>query len=274
MSEVTEPGVVALELPMSLDFYEAYELADIQTRREALLKDLAVGAVRIVNRKRVKIDGSNVQDFWKEEVKSAATVAWAIGMKVPPIYRRTDPTRLPDRAAYDAALGHWRQGQSPSGLILTGGTGSGKTRAACQCVIEAQYGEQLAFITATELSRLIREGTWEDAKRTRRILSLLRGDGSDEESEDADADLARYWADGGIVIDDLHHARGTARYLEELLAMVEAHTSEERTVIVTCQTTATGLVETMCSRDESLRETAEAIVRRLQEFCVHVPFHA
>lgn len=76
-----------------------------------------------------------------------------------------------------------------------------------------------------------------------------------------------------LFIDDLHQGKFTPRYAQFLFGVVEARTSEEMPIYVTCQMPAGRLIEKWSADNPEGRETAEAIVGRLREFCVPVDFN-
>jgi len=143
------------------------------------------------------------------------------------------------------------------GIVAFGKTGTGKTRAILSrlCQVYAEDGSDQRF----EFVRIV------DFAAKVRLLAPRRGD----ELEDYIVRLS----DAPILfLDDLHQAKLTPRYAEELFRVVDTRSSDELPLFVTCQMAGPALVEKLTSDNSELRPTAEAIVRRLRDHCHPIDF--
>lgn len=160
----------------------------------------------------------------------------------PPLYRATDPSRLPQDALAKAMA--WRYG--PQGLLLVGPTGGGKTRAA-YVLLRRLLEEGLKIVAfdcagfGHEVGRRFRDGTGED------------------------------WVDGLagvdiVFLDDLGKIPFTERAEAELFSLIERRTANEVPIIATTNMIGTDL-EAKASQDRGA-----PMVRRLREFCKVILF--
>ena len=77
-----------------------------------------------------------------------------------------------------------------------------------------------------------------------------------------------------LFIDDLSQARFTGSFAENLFELVNRIYSERRLLVVTVQTSGAELVRKWCADDRDLTDTAQAIERRLREYCIPLRFTA
>ncbi|MFA6545000.1 MAG: ATP-binding protein [Limisphaerales bacterium] len=160
----------------------------------------------------------------------------------PPLYRESDPARLPQEPLRRVLA--WTRG--PRGLILFGDSGQGKTRSAylrlrplvdagvrCEAIHAVAFGDEIA----TRFSRF--EGT---------------------------AWLKRYERAEVLLFDDLGKEPATERVQTELFGLVERRTAQFRPIIVTTQLAPDELAERYTGH------VADALIRRLREFCEPVQF--
>jgi len=229
-----------------------------------------------------------LQKLWQESMRDLQSRELGeILPKIPKLYRETDPERMPNPQAYAAVL-RWSSliARTPHsyfgnhrGLICYGPTGSGKTRAIYDLLARETLVENADFyfcaISASELAGFVRDLALANPRRLARILRLLAGRETDEDfAREEDPDVKRFFGLSALFIDDLSQAKFTPRYAEELLAIIEARTADEKAVFVTCQTTGDRLLEKLAGDNPDLRETAEAIIRRLRDFCDPIGFTA
>ncbi|MCX7007339.1 MAG: hypothetical protein NTY53_08840 [Kiritimatiellaeota bacterium] len=229
-----------------------------------------------------------LQKEWKDEIALLRLKEdGEIRPKIPALYRQTDPRRMPDAQAHAAVLRwtsrveketDWFVG-NPRGLICYGPTGSGKTRAVYDLLARETLMENADFsfcaISASELSAFIRDLSVIKPRRLARIIRLLAGEPSDEDFErEDDEDMKRFFGLHALFIDDLSQTKFTPRYAEDLLHIIESRSAQEHAVLVTCQTTGDRLLEKLAGDNPDLRETAEAIIRRLRDFCDPIGFCA
>lgn len=144
-----------------------------------------------------------------------------------------------------------------NGLLLHGPTGAGKTRAAFAVLsarLRSDYPDrQFRYVSAPVLKRQLADAA--RGGRSHAVLEDLLGD--------------QY---ATLFIDDLSQARFTAAFAENLFELVDRIHREHVDVIVTVQTSGAELVRKWCADDRDLMDTAQAIARRLREYCFAVRF--
>ena len=162
----------------------------------------------------------------------------------PPIFRETDPRRLPRPKILDEIL-KWKFG--PKGLLIHGPTSLGKSRMAWQ-LLRREHLEEGRQIIALDLLDLGLE------------LSATLG-----RSPDYAAELVRGYCRAQILfLDDPFKARLTDRVEEILFAIITRRTDHMKPIICTLNDTG----ETLLSR---LSEDRGApMIRRLREFSTEV----
>ncbi|MDE1170898.1 MAG: ATP-binding protein [Verrucomicrobium sp.] len=163
----------------------------------------------------------------------------------PPAFQETDRARL--RADLVDKVLSWQMG--PTGLVLYGDTGGGKTRTLWLLLRRLVVDEAIhvrvlsAFDFSAEASDAYRNGT------EKAFVSTLAG------------------SVGVLVIDDLGKAKITARVAEALFEIVDRRTAAGRPLIVTTNDVGERLKE----RFED-QNAAEPLLRRLREFCAAINF--
>ncbi len=175
------------------------------------------------------------------------------------------PDLYPNREALKQVLamgipveGEGQPADFRGGLLLHGPTGSGKTRAAFSLLTnELRQDPDLRFkyVSAPDLKRRLA-----DAARGGKSHLIL-----EELLEETSCIL---------FIDDLSQARFTPAFAENLFELIDRVHRERRPLIVTVQTNGADLVRKWCADDKDLIDSAQAIARRLREYCVAVKFPA
>ncbi len=163
----------------------------------------------------------------------------------PPLYRDTDPGRLPCAAETLAAVLGWEYGYR--GLLLHGATGRGKTRAIWLL-----------------LRRLLDEGreiaTFDCVSFSHEITCRFSAGGNGPA-------WARKLARVSVLFfDDMGKMRLTERGEAELFGLVEVRTANRLPLIVTCNHVGDTLAASLQP------DTGGPLVRRLREFCECVAF--
>jgi hypothetical protein len=185
---------------------------------------------------------------------------------IPWEFRTLDPGAYPSPEALAIALafepgphdenGHELPGFK-NGLLFHGPTGAGKTRAAFAVLsarVRSDYPERpFRYVSAPVLKRQLADAA--RGGRSHAVLEELLGD-----------------QDATLFIDDLSQARFTAAFAENLFELVDRIHREHVDVIVTVQTSGAELVRKWCADDRDLMDTAQAIARRLREYCFAVRF--
>lgn len=143
------------------------------------------------------------------------------------------------------------------GLVLFGQTGGGKTRVAYELLRRMRL---LAVVDVRALS----------ATAFAREVRNCGPNGTNQLNQVVD-DLVRPEV---LLIDDLHQAKFTARYAECLYDVIEQRTSEDKPIIVTCQLIGKELVAKLCHDNPEAEDTAQAIRRRLCDYCDAIDFDA
>ena len=177
----------------------------------------------------------------QDERQQRFLAAWAD--ICPPLYRDTDPARLPKKQL--AKVMSWTYG--PRGLLLHGSTGKGKTRCAYQLLHRLHFEEHRRIIamTATSFSHYCgaRFGNQTGEKWIREL---------------SQAEV--------FFLDDLGKGRLTERAEAELFGLIEARIADCLPLILTTNATGASLVEQLSP------DRGEPLVRRLREFCESVTF--
>ena len=162
----------------------------------------------------------------------------------PPLYRNTDPARLP--AAQHAKVMAWQYGAT--GLLLHGETGKCKTRCAWLRLQKFHIEEQRRFV-------------WFDSVSFSHAITKHFGpDGKSERWLDEVNNAAL------VFLDDLGKCRLTERGEAELFGIVESRMANMRPIIATTNFVGTTLAG-------GLRpDIGSALVRRLRECCDAIAF--
>jgi hypothetical protein len=144
------------------------------------------------------------------------------------------------------------------GILAFGSTGSGKTRSIlarlAEVYVEEDSDRKFEFVRTVDLSAQVRR------------LAPRRGDELEEY-------IQRLSTVPVLFLDDLHQSKLTPRYAEELFRIVDTRTSsDELPLFVSSQMPGVQLIEKLAGDNPDLRLTAEAILRRLREFCHSIDF--
>jgi len=144
------------------------------------------------------------------------------------------------------------------GLLLHGPSGSGKTRAACE-LLTKELGQD-PYLRFKYVSALVLKKRLADAARGGNSHLIL------EELLDESGSV--------LFIDDLSQAKFTPTFAENLFELIDRVHRERRPLIVTVQSNGADLVRKWSAADKDLIDSAQAIARRLREYCVAVKFPA
>lgn len=162
----------------------------------------------------------------------------------PPLFRKTDVSRLP-AGQYEQAM-QWKMG--PTGLILRGQTGCGKTRIAWQLLKKLVDVDGVRGVMAfscvsfsNELNKGYKEGNAEDW-------------------------IESVWKAPLVFFDDLGKLKFTERVEAELFGVIDYRVSHELPIIATTNDTGDSLANRMSD------DRGPALVRRLREFCEVISF--
>ena len=160
----------------------------------------------------------------------------------PPLYQRTVQSRLP-KVATDKVLS-WKFG--PKGLVLYGGTGKGKTRAAFLLLERLHMsGVKVVVFHGNSFAHQ---------------CALRFGDFSGEEWIEALSKIDL------VFIDDLGKFKLTERVEAELFGLIETRMAWDRPMIFTVNHDGDSLADKMTT------DRGEPMVRRLREFCESIKF--
>jgi hypothetical protein len=163
----------------------------------------------------------------------------------PPIYRDTDPARLPNRVKFDEVQA-WAYG--PKGLILMGRTRRGKTRAAWKLLERLhKANRRIAAFSPMDLKRAV-AWAWQDGNDTYEFVSRL------------------HYSDV-LFFDDLDTIKFTESVEETIYDAFEYRSAYGKPVIVTCNQSGDELARRLNSSGRGAK-----IVERMREFCDVVNF--
>ena len=162
----------------------------------------------------------------------------------PPLFRQTDPARLPQKALAEVLA--WKY--SPRGLILYGPTGTGKTRAAFLLLHHLALNDNRS-------AEVFLAGDFE------RAVAVYFGP-----KGDPDRWLRSLRAVDVLFLDDLGKGKLTERAEAELFNLIDMRAAHLKPIIAT--TNFTGLA--LASRVSPDR--GPPLLRRLREFCQQVEF--
>ena len=157
----------------------------------------------------------------------------------PPLFRNTDPSKLPSPTRLQVAL-NWKYG--PRGLLLHGDTGKGKSRIAWE-VMKREFNARrtVAAIDGT-FGFAYTEKFAQSTNEAARFINRLMG-----------VDL--------LLMDDVLKVKLTDSVEQALFAIVDRRSEECLPIIVTTNDTGETLAERMTD------DRGPALLRRLREFC-------
>lgn len=175
------------------------------------------------------------------ERRQAAKLAEAWERICPPIYRDSDPSRLPCAPACWEAVLNWEYG--PRGLLLHGHTSSGKSRLAFLLLSRLHHLEhrRVAAITSTAFSHQV---------------ATLFGEGGGK----GEAFIERLANIEVLLVDDVGKGRLTDRVEAEFFHVIEHRCSHLLPTLLTTNLTGDALARSWSA------DRAEPLVRRLREF--------
>ena len=180
--------------------------------------------------------------------------------------REIDLKKLPNKRAFDEVMsfpdkspGDGAGGEKNDGIVAFGETGTGKTRSIYELIsrgLEKDFWgcEEVQIVSAPNLAAKVRRWSISNVDLLEEDLDKLK-----------DARV--------LFLDDLHQAKFTPRYAEELMRLIEArYSSGWKTTFITCQVAGDALVRKLSGDNSQLRGTAEAIVRRIRDMCEPIDF--
>lgn len=276
---MTENPAAAPELTIP-DYIDPAQVAALEEKRRRLLATFAAGGSvqAYVNQRSVqqRLTPALLAERWAKEVKDAGDRQTELAdLNIPAIYRAAAVARARDPAAFRQVMDYAPDSDAdqPPGIVAFGSTGTGKSCALYARLVSdfLVYDMALTHISAVHLADLVRELSVHHYGRLATILKFLRG-GFPTDEEDG-GDLARrYYGHDGLLIDDIHVPKLTPTYAQALYSIIEARTAEESPLYISCQMTGDDLLRKLAGDDPDLRPTAEAIVRRIADFCHPVEF--
>lgn len=175
------------------------------------------------------------------ERRQTASLAEAWDRICPPIYRDSDPARLPCSPGCRESVLGWEYG--PRGLLLHGSTSSGKSRLAFLLLSRLHHLEhrKVAAMTSTAFSHQV---------------SSLFGDGGGK----GEALVERLANIEVLLLDDVGKGRLTDRVEAEFFHIIEHRCSHLLPTFLTTNLTGDALAKSWSP------DRAEPLVRRLREF--------
>ena len=252
----------------------------LEARRRELLATFAAGGTvqAYVNKRWVqqRLTPELVAERWAKEVKDAGDRQTELGaLSIPALYRAACAERARDPAAFRQVMDYAPDSDAdqPPGIVAFGSTGTGKSCALYARLVSdfLVYDMALTHISAVHLADLVRELSVHHYGRLATILKFLRGGFPTDEEEGGDL-ARRYYGHDGLLIDDIHVPKLTPAYAQALYSIIEARTAKKSPLYISCQMTGDDLLRKLAGDDPDLRPTAEAIVRRIAEFCHPIEF--
>ena len=207
-----------------------------------------------------------------------------IGLAIPKVYREAiDRNKLKCPDGFDE-IQTWIPRGEPSGIIAVRVPGMGKTRSVfCRlAALHQSKGMTFAAMTANRLKSVCISLSCVKASQSqqsnewshRRYLGhRLRPRVFDLDDIGSSAGLRDALVSTGVLfLDDLAHVRMTPYFSEFLHGVLEARMSEGKACAFTLQQWGEELLEKWAGTSPQCKDTIEAIVRRMGDFCHVVPF--
>lgn len=259
--------------PTAADAFENSKRLQLQRAASAIQTGDFDGALRHLHGTDWLRTKTEFADIWTERMKLRSAsdqglVDLFLSAEIPPAFRAQAfrPELYPNPKSLELALSM----PAPSmlaedgepvanyrgGILGHGPTGGGKTRAMLSMLsqwVRNDPGLRFKYASGPVLKRKLA-----DAARAGKSHQVI-----EELLEDEDSVL---------FIDDLSQSRFTASFAENLFELIDRIHREQRLLVVTVQTTSRELVRKWCADDKELTDTAQAIARRLREYCVPIHF--
>jgi DNA replication protein DnaC len=223
---------------------------------------------------------AEIEQRYREDSRKRAFIE----ANVPTEYRRAIvPAQLPNqRAFYEVTswLSRWgtcacdladaeeseikncdHRPHEEKGILLVGKTGTAKTRASYQLLINAFLAgaiDDFLAISSTELKQAAVNASKPGAEK--------------HEREDAEKLIKTARTCDALLIDDLHQAKFSPKYSETLFEIVEHRTANGLPLFLTIQLGGKAFLRKVAGDDQTLLQTGEALVRRFDDYCHYVDF--
>jgi len=189
------------------------------------------------------------------------SVVTKLARMMPPLYAAYNPREAPNAGIVqrllkdfpDALRAFTRCESKRGGIIIYGPTGAGKTFAEGQVLAKIATERGMPYFEALGVTAL-------------KTLATNAARGND----DAQTSVEALKAADILMIDDLHQAKLSTGFAQTLFDVIENAVSRRKVLILTAQVTGAGLARKWCSDDPNAKDTAQAIVRRLRDYCVAV----
>lgn len=202
--------------------------------------------------------------------------------RIPTAFHQATRAGARDLEAYDlvmAPMGGYL------GRISYGPTGTGKTTAEFVSMIHKQIlgSVYITHVAAVELARMVGQSGY-DRRNFGEIISCLEGSDPIEEdsparnrsgknSSDRYSEIGERWGSAdGLLIDDISVPKFTPKYAETLYGIVNARVENESGLYITSQVDGDTLLRKWKRESPDLDAVADAILRRIGEYCKPVRF--
>jgi len=216
--------------------------------------------------------------YWREVVVSTKDEWYAsvqrhkhkeyIEDRVPVLYREPiNPTLLPNPNAYQQVM-NWMAPEIEAtysvnpvpiknlkGLICIGKSGMGKTRSVYARLIELNFKHRFKFIALSAVKLV-------DNIRTNAMIS----------QDEVNNYLKDLIITNTLFIDDINQIHLTPTVSRYLLQLFEQRAVYGKPILLTSQLAGDDLIARYVSKYPELQTTAEAIVRRIRDFCTTIDF--
>jgi hypothetical protein len=219
-----------------------------------------------------ELEGKLNAAFWAEREKRDRAY---VKSHIPEEYQQPIVrSRLPNRRAFDELQGWFRRAahsddysDDKRGIIAVGATGQAKTRSLAQFLItgfttnvwSVDDGHSFLFLPATQLKR---------------SATISAGKPGVEKWERTEAEklIASARTCEVLLLDDLSQPKFTPAYAETLYEIVEYRTSHRLLNLVSLQLGRDEFLAKVSDGNPHLLTTADAIFRRLADYCDTIDF--
>ena len=180
-------------------------------------------------------------------------------------YRQTNPSLYPNPDFLKAIENEdiYIGMEEKPGVFISGPTGSGKTRAAWKLVCSWLAGDALGLFDRHGKLKSQPAAAYSAKELKNLSAKVNQGNGAAIEEWESLLNDSRQL----LFIDDLGQVKFTSGFAENLFELIESVSNSRRFFICTAQVSGDELVSRWITESPNSRDTAMAIMRRLNEHC-------